>query len=60
MVKREKLSTNYEETQKEVLKLNVSQDDKVTKVSWALPFIIPPLEVYTAYRHIKRKIKSFW
>lgn len=33
MVKREKLSTNYEETQKEVLKLNVSQDDKVTKVS---------------------------
>lgn len=31
--KREKLSTNQEETQQEVLKLNVSQDNKVTKVS---------------------------
>lgn len=33
MVKIEKLSINQEETQKEVLKLNVSQEDKVIKVS---------------------------
>lgn len=46
IIKRERLSTNQEEMQKEVLKLNVSQDDKVTKVSWMLSFIIPSLEVY--------------
>lgn len=48
------MSTNQEERQKEVLKLNVSQDDKVTKVSWMLSFITPSLEVYTAYRQPKR------